>query len=184
MLRLIGCIVAITLLISGCASKEQVNYYNAIDKQNEAYMKAYQTVENESVVFNGTFNGEIKIIKPKELPKLANIAQPRSGSEIALDWAKVLVPGVATVAGMHYGFKAIQSGNDASVANTKSYTGNYKNNTNDVSNVNTSNSIDKSITTSTDNTSVDKSITDTATTSTTQTTVPVTVDGTTTTVGP
>ena len=134
------------------------------------------------------------MVKPKKLPQLATIAQPRSGSEIALDWAKVVVPALGTVAGLHYGYKAIQSSNEANVATTQAYTGNFKNNSNTV----TSNtSVDKSISDSvtvdksvSDSVSIDKSstdntsITDTANSDTTQTTVPVTVDGTTTTVGP
>ena len=149
---MLGFLMILTLI--GCSTKSEELYYKAVNEQNSNYMKSYEGVENESVTFNGTFNGEMKIVKPKKLPQLAQVRAPKTSGEIALEFTKALVPGVAAVAGMHYGYKAIESSNNASVAQTEAYTGNYQNNT---STTNTSSISDTSVSDTSsvsDNTSV------------------------------
>mgnify|MGYP006935314989 CR=1 FL=1 len=181
------------VVFSGCSTKDQeIMYYNAIQQQNENYMKSYDTVENESIQFDGTFEGKISIIKPKKLPQLAKIQKPKSSADTALDWARVVVPSVTAVAGMHYGFKAIESSNDASSRQIEAYTGNFdktsvSTSVTDITNTSVSDSSTSVTDTSVSDTSVsDTSLTDTSTidtsTTTTDTAPDFTTDGTTTTV--
>jgi hypothetical protein len=172
---------AALLLLSGCSSKSDTLYYQAVQQQNESYMKSYSGVENESVTFNGDFKGEIKIVKPKKLPELAQIQRPKTNSEVALQWAQTIVPVAGMVAGMHYNYKSLDSSNRAqstqiesitsgNTAQVGAYTSNYRNDSNDVT--------DTTVTTT--NTSVDNTSNTTTTTSTQPT--DVTTDGTTTTI--
>ena len=119
-------IIGLTIigLISGCSTKNDELYYKAVQEQNHKYMEAYKTVENERVSFDGTFNGNITMIKPKKLPQLAHIQKAKSASELALDWARVIVPGATMVAGMHYNYKAMDSNNKY---NSETMTGLSKN---------------------------------------------------------
>lgn len=112
------------ILLIGCTQHQEV-YYKAVQEQNMAYMNAYTSVENESVTFDGTFTGTISIVKPKELPKLQYIEPPKSGSEIALDWARLIIPTAGMVAGMHYNYKSIDSNNKYNSKNISAWTGNF-----------------------------------------------------------
>lgn len=187
-IKTIGLVSLSVLILTGCGSSNQ-EYLEAVKAQNAQYMEAYKTVENETVVFNGTFNGEVKMIKPKKLPQLQQIKAPKSGSEIALDWAKLIVPTVGTVAGFHYNYMTADSANKYNAQSIEAWTGNFQNTTNTSSEINnTSNTTNTSESvTSTSDTSVtsDISVTDTSTTSDTNTenTVPVTINDTETTVG-
>ena len=180
----LAAIILCSVFVSGCAQNQEI-YYNAVQQQNMAYMNAYQSVENESVTFDGTFTGTISIVKPKELPKLQYIEPPKSGSEIALEWAKVIIPAASMVAGLHYNYKSIDSSNKYNAKNIESWTGNFdKSSSIVVSNVkDTTNVTDTSNTkvretsniskseikesTATSNTSNTSSITDTSNTTTT-----------------
>lgn len=177
---------AALLLLSGCSSKSDTLYYQAVQQQNESYMKSYSGVENESVTFNGDFKGEIKIVKPKKLPELAQIQRPKTNSEVALQWAQTIVPVAGMVAGMHYNYKSLDSSNRAqstqiesitsgNTAQVGAYTSNYRNDSNDVTDTTVT-----TTSTSVDNTSVDNTSNTTTTTSTQPT--DVTTDGTTTTI--
>jgi len=96
---------------AGCATKNNEMYYSAIQKQNQTYMESYSTVKNETVNFDGTFNGKITIIKPKKLPQLARIQKPKSNSELALQWAQVILPATTAISGMYFNYKSIDSSN-------------------------------------------------------------------------
>ena len=144
------------VLLNGCAAKQE-RYYAAVKEQNQNYLKAYNTVKNESVTFTGTFKGNIKIVKPKKLPQLMNISRPKSSAEIALDWGRVLLPAAVSVSGLYYGYKAIDSSNRANSSQIESYTGHFQNSTSN----SVSTSTDKSVTANTD-----KSATTTNTTNT------------------
>lgn len=123
-MKKLAALILCSVFVSGCAQNQEV-YYNAVQQQNMAYMNAYQSVENESVTFDGTFTGTISIVKPKELPKLQYIEPPKSSSEIALEWAKVIVPAASMVAGLHYNYKSIDSSNKYNAKNIESWTGNF-----------------------------------------------------------
>ena len=142
------------LFMSGCASKDQEAYYEAVKQQNANYMKSYDQVENESVQFDGEFKGKISIVKPKKLPQLQHIERPKSGSEVALDWARVVVPVAGMAVGMHYNYKTADSNNKYNSQNIESFTGNYQN---------------TSSTTITDTSTVDTTVTDTSVSNTTLT---------------
>ena len=171
MVKKITSVVSAGLLLVGCGSSDQL-YYESINAQNQKYMEAYKTVENETVQFKGTFEGDITIVKPKKLPQLAQIEKPKSTSELALDWARVVVPAASMVAGMHYNYKIADSSNKYNAKNIESYTGNYENST-----VITSSEVSTS--TSVTDTSVSTSSSDTQT----ENYPSVEIDGTNTTVG-
>lgn len=184
MLKLVAILIPIMLTLVGCSTKDNERYFNAVQQQNETYMSSYNTVENESVQFDGKFEGKISIVKPKKLPQFQKIQRPKTNSEQALDYARVVVPVLGTAIGMHYNFKSADSANKYNAENIKSWTGNFQNTT-DTSVTDTS-VTDTSVTdTSVTDTSVtDTSVTDTSVTDTsdTQTVPTVSSDGTTATV--
>ena len=151
---------SILLILTGCSTKQEDAYYKAVDQQNKNYMQAYSTIENESVTFDGTFEGKINIVKPKKLPQIQQIQKPKTGSEVALQWAQTIVPVAGMVAGMHYNYKSLDSSNQANSRQIEAYTGNYQNNTSTVdtsvssTSVNDTSVTDTSVTTEKDNTSV------------------------------
>lgn len=155
------------LLVLGCSNKE-LDYYNVVKEQNAQYMEAYKTVENESVTFNGKFEGDITIVKPKELPKLANVRQPKTMGDTALDWARTIVPVAGMVAGMHYNYKTADSANKYNAENISSWTGNFDNTsvTDVSSSVSTSTASDTSSTTVSDTSNISTSTPDVAITGT------------------
>lgn len=167
------------LLFTGCASKDEM-YYKAVKQQNENYLKAYNSVQNESVTFKGTFEGDIKIVKPKKLPALTSIQRPKSTAEVALDWGRVIVPAATSIAGLHYGYKAIDSSNRANSRQIEAYTGNFQNTT-DTSSISTEVSNTTSDTSTTSTTSTTTS-TDTSTTNVTDIPSSVTADSNSTTI--
>ena len=151
------------LLFSGCAS-DDARYYQALQAQQNQYLKEYSTVKNSSVTFVGKFDGKISIIKPKKLPQRIVIRRPKTTSEEALSWAKIILPTASMISGSYFNYKMADSSNKYNSENIKSWTGNFKNDT--ISTTNTSNtSTDKSVT-YTSNTSTDKSVTNTSNTST------------------
>jgi len=150
------------LLFTGCASKE-AQYYQAVKEQNQNYLKAYSTVKNETVSFNGTFKGDITVIKPKKLPQLLRIQKPKSSAEIALDWGRLVIPAATSISGLYYGYKAIDSSNRANTKQIEAYTGNFQNSTttSEISNISDTSVTDKSVTNTSDTSVTDKSVTDT-----------------------
>ncbi len=164
--------VVVLLLISvGCANHQEA-YYNAIQQQMQTYNQAYASVENESVTFEGTFTGTISIVKPKELPKMQHIEPPKSTSELALEWAKVIVPTAGMVAGMHYNYKSIDSNNKYNSKNIGAWTSNFdKTSVTEVSDTSVSDTTDTTETTNVTDISVKETtnITDTSVTDTSET---------------
>lgn len=172
-------IAVMMLVFTGCTSKQDT-YYSAVKEQNQKYMEAYATVENESVEFDGTFNGKIKMVKPKKLPQLANIRQPKSGSEVALEWARVVVPFATVATGQYFGYKATDSSNKYNAQSLEAWTGNYENsNTSVTSSTDTTSSIVESNISESTSVSSENVSTDT---NTTPANANISTDGTTTTI--
>lgn len=123
MKKYIVVLIATLVMITGCADKAQ--YYAAVQKANTEYLEAYNTVKNEEVVFDGTFEGKMTFTRPKKLPQMQMIQQPQNE---ALEWAKVIVPFVGSISGMYFGYKTADSANKYNAQNIANWTGNYKNN--------------------------------------------------------
>ena len=158
--------LVVLVLLVGCTSKDEV-YTNAVQNQYKSYLEAYNTVENKSIEFEGTFDGKIKMVEPKKLPQMARIERAKSGSEVALEWTRTLAPVALGVAGFHYNFKTADSSNKYNAESIGAWTGNFEN-SNSVITTTDTNSNTLSNTSTTDNVSTDNS--------NTQTTTPITID--------
>ena len=163
MIKILSVLTA-SLLLVGCAGKDVEQHYKAVQERNSQYMEAYKTVENETIKFNGTFEGDITLIKPKELPQLAEIRPPKSYSDTALEWVQTTLPVVGLALGLHYNYKAMDSANKYNSANIESWTGNFDK-------ISTSNSVSNISDTSVSNTSDTSDISSTSVSSISDTSV-------------
>jgi hypothetical protein len=159
--------VAAAFVLSGCGADNQA-YLQAQTAAHERYLQSYEKADTGKVEFEGTFEGKITLVEAKELPQMLKIQQPKSVGEVALDWARILVPTLGTVAGFHYNYMSQDSANKYNSENIASWTGNFQNSVSDTSVTNTTtDTTDTSVTNTTD-TSTTSTTTDTSTTSTTE----------------
>lgn len=114
------------VLLTGCGS---AGYYKAVQENNKAYLKEYNNVENERVNFEGTFEGKIEIVKPKDLPDIQFVQKPKDAGDYFLQTLGILAPVGLGVAGYHYNYKSTDSSNKYNAQTMEAWTGNFQNST-------------------------------------------------------
>jgi hypothetical protein len=111
-------------IFTGCGSS---SYYQAVTQNNKAYLEQYSKVENEKVSFLGTFDGNITIVRPKQLPVLQHVQKPKTSGDYLLQTLGVLAPVGLGIAGYHYNYKSTDSSNKYNAQTMESWTSNFEN---------------------------------------------------------
>lgn len=121
----LGLSAILVLGMTGCSN--HADYYKAVHDANDKYAQAYAGVKNEEVTFNGVFEGQIHIIKPKKLPQFQQVVKPKDTADYALAWGQIILPTAAVLGGLYYGYKTQESNNYYNAQNLETWTSNYKN---------------------------------------------------------
>ncbi len=131
MKRLIGLVLILGVLFAGCSQKE---YYQSVNDRNKDYNKAYAEVDNDSIVFDGTFDGTMTITTGKELPKLQMAQKPKDAADYVMQAFGILAPVALGISGQKYNYETANSSNKYNAQSLGHWTDNFKSETSLINN--------------------------------------------------